>query len=99
MGGATLTSAKFDEQNKSGGQTSGSSARKSGAGVGAAFSVIYANNKTKACVGDGAQIYASSLTVNAEKQAVNASFKDGIGNIEINGVISTGSGHKGYCNH
>lgn len=29
--GATLTSAKFDEQNKSGGQTSGSSARKSGA--------------------------------------------------------------------
>lgn len=93
--GATLTSAKFDEQNKSGGQTSGSSARKSGAGVGAAFSVIYANNKTKACVGDGAQIYASSLTVNAEKQAVNASFKDGIGNIEINGVISTGSGHKG----
>lgn len=93
--GATLTSAKFDEQNKSGGQTSGSSAGKSGAGVGAAFSVIYANNKTKACVGDGAQIYASSLTVNAEKQAVNASFKDGIGNIEINGVISTGSGHKG----
>lgn len=52
--GATLTSAKFDEQNKSGGQTSGSSAGKSGAGVGAAFSVIYANNKTKACVGDGA---------------------------------------------
>lgn len=93
--GATLTSAKFDEQNKSGGQTSGSSAGKSGAGVGAAFSVIYANNKTKACVGDGAQIYASSLTVNAEKQAVNASLKDGIGNIEINGVISTGSGHKG----
>lgn len=93
--GATLTSAKFDEQNKSGGQTSGSSAGKSSAGVGAAFSVIYANNKTKACVGDGAQIYASSLTVNAEKQAVNASFKDGIGNIEINGVISTGSGHKG----
>ena len=93
--GATLTNAKFDEQNKSGGQTSGSSAGKSGAGVGAAFSVIYANNKTKACVGDGAQIYASSLTVNAEKQAVNASFKDGIGNIEINGVISTGSGHKG----
>lgn len=93
--GATLTSAKFDEQNKSGGQTSGSSTGKSGAGVGAAFSVIYANNKTKACVGDGAKIYASSLTVNAEKQAVNASFKDGIGNIEINGVISTGSGHKG----
>lgn len=94
--GATLTSTKFNEQNQAGGQTSasGSAGGKKGAGVGAAFAVIYANNKTKAQVGDGAKIYAKSLLVNAQKQEVNASFKDGIGNIEINGVISTGSQHK-----
>lgn len=94
--GATLTSTKFNEQNQAGGQTSasGSAGGKKGAGVGAAFAVIYANNKTKAQVGDGAKIYAKSLLVNAQKQEVNASFKDGIGNIEINDVISTGSQHK-----
>lgn len=94
--GATLTSTKFNEQNQAGGQTSasGSAGGKKGAGVGAAFAVIYANNKTKAQVGDEAKIYAKSLLVNAQKQEVNASFKDGIGNIQINGVISTGSQHK-----
>lgn len=102
--GATLTSSKFDEQNNAagtgagqtagttaGGAASGTAGSSSGAGVGAAFAMIYAYDQTKAEIGDQAQITAKSLTVNAQKQEVKINAADGIKNIEINGVITTGA--------
>ena len=102
--GATLTSSKFDEQNNAagtgagqtagttaGGAASGTAGSSSGAGVGAAFAMIYAYDQTKAEIGNQAQITAKSLTVNAQKQEVKINAADGIKNIEINGVITTGA--------
>ena len=102
--GATLTSSKFNEQNNAagtgagqtagttaGGAASGTAGSSSGAGVGAAFAMIYAYDQTKAEIGDQAQIAAKSLTVNAQKQEVKINAADGIKNIEINGVITTGA--------
>ena len=102
--GATLTSSKFNEQNNAagtgagqtagttaGGAASGTAGSSSGAGVGAAIAMIYAYDQTKAEIGDSARIEANSLTVNAQKQEVKINAADGIKNIEINGVISTGA--------
>ena len=102
--GATLTSSKFDEQNNAtgtgagqtagttaGGAASGTAGSSSGAGVGAAFAMIYAYDQTKAEIGDSARIEANSLKVNAQKQEVKINAADGIKNIEINGVITTGA--------
>ncbi len=102
--GATLTSSKFDEQNNAagtgagqtagttaGGAASGAAGSSSGAGVGAAFAMIYVYDQTKAEIGNNARIEAKSLTVNAQKQEVKINAVDGIKNIEINGVITTGA--------
>ena len=101
-GGNGSGSSSSSGSSSGNGSSSGSSGagKGSGAGVGASFAIIYAKNKTKAQVGDNARIYAKSLTVNAEKKAVNAAWinKD----VEINGTISSGSkqlpGGKIYIN-
>ncbi len=101
-GGNGSGSSSSSGSSSGNGSSSGSSGagKGSGAGVGASFAIIYAKNKTIAQVGDNARIYAKSLTVNAEKKAVNATWTNK--DVEINGTISSGSkqlpGGKIYIN-
>ena len=88
--GAELSSPLFKDQkdlDKVGGAAGSGKQPGKGAGVGAAFAVIYANNETKANVGNNVTIYAKTFTANAEKQKVTSDDYSYDG-FDINGVIN-----------